>query len=97
MPVIVSEVGSSNQRGQKDSDVRSQWGEPHDCPRNQIRSSPVGTEAEAVCMHDEYSCMRTPVSGLASAIVCLFLFKSITQATPRPRKVMFLALAPRIL
>lgn len=50
MPVIVSEVGSSNQRGQKDSDVRSQWGSLMIAPI--IRSVLlVGTEAEAVaCM-----------------------------------------------
>lgn len=51
MPVIVSEVGSSNQRGQKDSDVRSQWGSLMIAPVIRSGVLLVGTEAEAVaCM-----------------------------------------------
>lgn len=51
MPVIVSEVGSSNQRGQKDSDVRSQWGSLMIAPVIRSGVLPVGTEAEVVaCM-----------------------------------------------
>ena len=91
MPAIVSDVGSSNQRGQKDNDVRSQWGSLMITSPNQIRSSPGGNRSRSDCMYDKYSCMRTPHFRIG------IFFKSITQATPRPRKVMFLALAPGIL
>ena len=59
MPAMVSDVGSSNQIGQKDNDVRSQWGSLMITSCNQIRSSPGGNK-RSDSMYDEYSCKRTP-------------------------------------
>ena len=58
MPTMVRDVGSSDQRGQKDNDMRSPWWSPMIGSHNQIGSSSGGNRGD--CMYDEYNCMRSP-------------------------------------